>query len=361
MIDRAPRIAHVGHVAARWTAVAGMLLLSACATAPVAPFTVNVPADVADGRGRFTEIYCAVLEQHGADLPDNRSCEEALSHVASSPPGTGQPVDLGPSRLRLAARTVSGIGYACLEEWLQAPTTPRDQLAKFGYDMQMVEVDALSGTAKNAGQIRDAIMSMPQPAGPPNVVLLGYSKGAADALDAVVRYPELQQRVVALVSIAGAVGGSPLANDAKQQDAEFFRHWPHATCDSGDGGAVESLRPDVRKAWLAGNKLPSGIRYYSVVTLPDRERISLAVEPSYKKLAKVDVRNDGQVIYYDQIIPGSTLVGFLNADHWAVGVPIGRAHDVIGSAVVNHNDYPREALLEALMRYVEEDLSAARR
>ena len=349
------------HVAVRWTAVTGALLLSACATAPVAPFTVDVPVGVTDGRGRFTEIFCAVLKEHGADLPDNRSCEEALSHVASPPPGTGKPVDLGQSRRQLAARVVPGIGYSCFVEWLQAPTTPRDHLAKFGYDMQMVDVDALSGTAKNASQVRDAIMAMPKPAGPPNVVLFGYSKGSPDALDAVVRYPELQQRVAAFVSIAGAVGGSPLAYDAKQQQADILKHWPKAKCDSGDGGAVESLRPDVRKAWLAANTLPSTIRYYSVVTLPDRERVSRAVAPTHKKLAKIDLRNDGQVIYSDQIIPGSTLVGFLNADHWAVVVPIDRAHNVIGNTVVNHNDYPREALLEALLRYVEEDLSMPRR
>jgi hypothetical protein len=124
---------------------------------------------------------------------------------------------------------------------------------------------------------------------------------------------------------------------------------------------VAALRPDVRKAWLAANKLPAGIRYYSLVTLPDRDRISRAVEPTYAKLARIDPRNDGQVIYSDQIIPGSTLVGFLNADHWAVFVPIDRAHGVIGSTVVNHNDYPREALFEALLRYVEEDLAIARR
>ena len=348
-------------VAARWTALTSALLLNACATAPDAPFTVDVPPGVIDGRGRFTEIYCAVLKEHGTDLPDNRSCEEALSHVASPPPGTGKPVDLGQSRRQLAARVVPGIGYSCFVEWLQEPTTPRDHVAKFGYDMQMVDVDALSGTATNARQIREAIMAMPKPAGPPNVVLFGYSKGAPDALDAVARYPELQQRVAALVSIAGAVGGSPLANDAKQQQADILKHWPKARCDSGDGGAVESLRPDVRKAWLAANTLPSTIRYYSVVTLPDRERISRAVAPTYKKLARIDLRNDSQVIYSDQIIPGSTLVGFLNADHWAVVVPIDRAHDVIGNTVVNHNDYPREALLEALLRYVEEDLSAQRR
>jgi len=150
------------------------------------------------------------------------------------------------------------------------------------------------------------------------IVLFGYSK---DALDAVARYRELQQRVVALVCIAGPVGGSPLANAAKQQQADILRHWPKADCDSGDGRAVA---------------------------------------PTYKNFASIDPRNDSQVICSDQNIPGSTLFGFLNVDHWAVVVPIDRAHNVIGSTVVNQNDYPREALLEALLRYVEEDLSASR-
>jgi pimeloyl-ACP methyl ester carboxylesterase len=339
-------------------ALALALLLSACATAPVTDYTVEVPAGVTDGRARFAEIFCSVLKERGDTLPDHRPCEDALSHVADSPQGSGKPVDLGQSQRHLVVAMVPGIGYACIAPWLQPPTTARENLEKSGYALRLIDVDALSGTAKNAGQVRAAIMAMPNEAGPTRIVLFGYSKGTPDVLEAVVRYPELQQRVAAVVSIAGAVGGSPLANDAKQGQADLLRHWPKARCDSGDGGAVESLRPEVRKMWLAQNPLPAAIRYYSVVTLPDPGRISNIVEPTYRKLAKIDPRNDSQVIYSDQIIPGSTLVGFLNADHWAVNVPIGRAHAVIGSTLVNHNDYPREALLEALLRYVEEDLSA---
>jgi hypothetical protein len=337
------------------------LMLNACATAPVTDFTIDVPAGVTDGRARFTETFCSVLNERGASLPDNRPCAEALSHVADSPPGTGRPVELGPSQRHLVAAMVPGIGYACIAAWLQPPDTAREHLAKFGYGLQAVDVDALSGSARNAGQVRDAIMALPPDPGPPRVVLFGYSKGTPDILEAVVRYPELQQRVVAVVSIAGAVGGSPLADDASQGQANLMVHWPKAQCDPGDGGAVESLRTDVRKKWLADNRLPPGIRYYSVVTLPDRDRISSIVTPTYRKLAKIDPRNDSQMIYSDQIIPGSTLVGFLNADHWAVAVPIDRAHGMIGSTFVNHNDYPREALLESLLRYVEEDLSAGGR
>lgn len=334
------------------------LLLSACATAPVTGYAVEVPPGVTDGRARFAEIFCSVLNERGDRLPDNRPCEDALSHVTGSPQGNGRPVDLGQSQRHLLAAMVPGIGYACIAAWLQPPTTARENLEKFGYAMRLIDVDALSGTAKNASQVRGAIMAMPSEAGPPRIVLFGYSKGTPDVLEAVVRYPELQQRVAAVVSIAGAVGGSPLANDARQGQAELLKHWPKARCDSGDGGAVESLRPELRKNWLARNPLPAAVRYYSVVTLPDPGRISNIVAPTYRKLAKIDPRNDSQVIYSDQIIPGSTLVGFLNADHWAVNVPIDRAHAVIGSTLVNHNDYPREALLEALLRYVEEDLSA---
>jgi hypothetical protein len=81
------------------------------------------------------------------------------------------------------------------------------------------------------------------------------------------------------------------------------------------------------------------------------------LKSSYRKLARIDARNDSQVIFYDQVIPGSGLMGFVNADHWALAVPIARSHTTIGAVLVTQNAYPREALLEALLRFVEEDLS----
>ncbi|MBK7904078.1 MAG: hypothetical protein IPJ97_14890 [Proteobacteria bacterium] len=72
--------------------------------------------------------------------------------------------------------------------------------------------------------------------------------------------------------------------------------------------------------------MPAGIRLYSLVTLPDADRVSEALVPTHWKLAQIDPRNDGQVVYSDQIVPDATLLGFLNADHWAVVMPIGRSH-----------------------------------
>jgi hypothetical protein len=343
------------------------LVLAGCAASPLVPFSTDTPplilvpaaqAGVHDQRGRFREIYCAVLAARASEVPDPRPCDDALTALGSEPAGSGRPVPLGASSRHLVAALVPGIGYECFARWLQPPGTARAHVRKYGYDLVAIKVDALSGTTRNARQIRDALLAMETAPGAPRLVLVGYSKGTPDVLEALVNHPEIRDRVAAVVSIAGAVGGSPLANDAEQYQAELLRHFPGAACDSGDGGGVASLRPAIRRAWLAQNPLPSSIPMYSVVALPRPERISSILRGTADKLSMIDGRNDSQMIFYDEIIPGSTLLGYLNADHWAVVVPIARSHDTIASLFVTENAYPREALLEAVLRFVEEDLAA---
>jgi dienelactone hydrolase len=340
-------------------------MLGGCASQPLVPFSPDTPplalvpaaqAGVVDHRGRFREVFEAVLEAHGRALPDYRPCDEALSRVGTEPAGTGRAVDLEPSRRHLVAALVPGLGYECFEKWLDSPGTVAAHLRTQGFDQILIRVDALSGTTNNARQIRDALMAMPAESGPPRLVLIGYSKGAPDILEALVTYPEIRGRVAAVVSAAGAVGGSPLAIDAEQYQADMLRHFPGADCKSGDGGGVASLRPDVRRKWLADNPLPAELPYYSLVAFPRPDRISQFLQSSYRKLASVDGRNDSQVIFYDAVIPGSTLVGYLNADHWAIALPIARSHKTVGDLFVTQNAYPREALLEAVLRFVEESL-----
>ena len=239
--------------------------------------------------------------------------------------------------------------------------TVQTHVQQFGYEMHIVKVDALSSSTNNARQIRDAIVAMGPESAKPRIVLIGYSKGAPDILEAVVSYPEIRSRIAAVVSAAGSIGGSPLANDATQSQLEILKHWPDAKCTVGDGGALESMRPAIRKSWLAENPLPKGIPYYSLVTYPHPDRISSILNSSYNKLSKADARNDSQVLFYDQVIPGSTLIAYVNADHWALAVPVARAHSTIGSIFVDQNDYPREALLEAILRFVEEELATSAR
>ncbi len=339
------------------TVLCAAALAAGCATRPSSELTVGIPDGVPDGRGRVSEIFCTVLEERGDSLPDYRPCSEALTPVADSPHGDGRPVTLGYSEKRLVGGLVGGIGFGCIIDWLTPPVHARDYLRPLGYDLRVINVDALSGSTHNARQIRDAIMAMPPEEGPPRLVLLGYSKGAPDILEAVVGFPEIHERIAAIVSVSGAVGGSPAADDASEYVADLFSRLPGSDCDKGDDEAVSSLRTDVRRKWLATHVLPTGLRYYSVVTLPEPGNVSWILKPSYHKLSKLDPRNDSQVLYADQIIPGSTLLAFLNADHWAAVLPIDRSHPFIGATFVNRNAYPRNALLEAILRFIEEDLA----
>ena len=347
--------------------VAVVAFASACSTRPLLPYSqdstplVLVPvaqAGVLDQRGRFREIFCSILESRESTLPDYLSCDDALTRVGIEPNGIGKMVELGRSEHKLIAVIVPGVGWDCFSDWMDLQESARNHIRQFGYEQVILEVDSLSSTKNNARQIRNAIMEMESISDEPNLVLIGYSKGAPDILEAVVTYPEIHKRIAAVISAAGAVGGSPLANNAKQSQLELLKHWPGARCIAGDGGAMESLRPSARKAWLAKNPLPQDIPYYSLVTYPKPERISSVLKSNYNKLSRVDARNDSMLLFYDQIIPGSTLLGYVNADHWALAAPIARSHPTIGDMFVDQNNYPREALLEALLRLVEEELTA---
>jgi len=342
-----------------------LLLVTACSGKPLNPWTQDAPpqamvpvadAGIDDQRGRFREIYCEVLESRSEEWADYRPCDQALTRVGQEPQGTGAPVNLGKSQRNILMLVVPGVGWECIQGWLNLDSSIQRLLGSFGYEADLVDVDGLSSSTNNARQISDHINELPPAPVDQEIVLIGYSKGSPDILEAIVSYPELRGRVAAVVSVAGAVGGSPLANMAEQKDLDILRHFPSSTCSAGDGGAIESLRPSTRRTWLADHPLPPEIPYYSLVTYPHPDRMSSVLNGSYRKLSKVDARNDSQVIYYDQMIPNSTLLGFVNADHWAVAVPISRSHTFLGKTFVDKNDYPREALFEAVLRFVEEDL-----
>ena len=124
--------------------------LAACASKPLVPYSTDTPplvlvpaasAAVTDKRARFREIYCAILEAR-TELPDHRPCEDALTRVGKEPAGMGRPVDLGPSRQHLVAAVVPGLGWECLEPWLEPAGTVARHLRQYGYDQVMIKVDA---------------------------------------------------------------------------------------------------------------------------------------------------------------------------------------------------------------------------
>ena len=344
------------------------MLLASCA-GPAAgpalhdtPSTVLLPAGkagVTDGRGRFREIYCAIRHDHGGALPNDRPCQDsaALWRLPDEPPASGRPVRLGQSRAGLMVVMVPGLLAECIAGLSTVFEDARANLEAQGYRTGYIQTRGRQNAETNAEILRDALSAMPTGL---RIVLVTHSKGTVDAMAALVAYPELSARVVAVVSVAGAVNGSPLADIVPQALAELAESTTLADCPPGSGvEAVDSLRRSARLAWLAAHDLPRGVRTYSLAAFAGPDDMSAALLPFYRILAQVEPRNDGLVIASDAVIPGSTLLGHPNADHLAVAMPFAANTPVLAATMMTRNDYPRAVLLEAALRYVEEDLSSA--
>jgi hypothetical protein len=341
------------------------LLTVSCGSEPLlddaepTPPLVLVPAEqagIVDQRGRFREIFCALSADHGADLPDHRPCEDALHRLLGEAAGDGRAVSLGPARIGLRLVIVPGLAAQCFGELALPLRFAARHARHLGYEVSWLDVDGLSSSSTNAAKIRAAILGMDEAADRP-IVLLGYSKGMSDVLEASVD-PEVAARVSAIVSLDGAVNGSPLADKASEALLDALGYLPGLSCEPGDRGAVRSLRRGTRMAWLAMHPLPPAIRYYSVAGYAAPSDVSAVLRPAYDSLAQIDPRNDSQLLFYDQIVPGSTLLGYLNADHWAVAMPIVQ-ESVLAEPFVDHNAFPRAILLEAVLKQIEEDLIGA--
>lgn len=351
---------------ARLSSLLVLSILWACATEPATPYTLAtsplafLPADgagVGDQRGRFREILCAVDEAHGRALPEYRPCDEILHRFTDEPAGTGEPVHLGPARSKLRVAVVAGLGAECFGAFVAAFPYALEHLQGFGYQTASITVDGLSSSTNNGRQVKEAVVALDL-APDERLVLVGYSKGTPDILEGLATYPELAQRVAAVVSVSGSVNGSPLADDAPESILALLEYLPGSECGAGDGGAVDSLKPSTRRDFARTHELPETVRYYSLASFAQREQVSLGLRGSYDDLAEIDPRNDSQLLFYDQIIAGGALLGFVNADHWAVALPISRDRPVLAATVINRNEFPREVLLEAIVRHVEEQLLA---
>jgi hypothetical protein len=327
-------------------------------TEPTPPLSL-VPATqagVVDQRGRFREIFCALSADHGADLPDHRPCELALHELLDESPADRRPVSLGRARLGLRLVIVPGLAAQCFGDLALPLRYAARHVEQLGYEVSWINVDGLSSSTRNAEEIAAAILGMEDAPDRP-IVLPGYSKGMSDALEASID-PEVAARVSAIVGLGGAVNGSPLADKASAALLEALAFLPGLACDSGDRGALRSLRRNTRVGWLATHRLPPSVRYYSVVSYAAPSGVSVVLRPAYDDLSLIDPRNDSQLLFYDQIVPGSTLLAYVNADHFAVAMPIVR-ESLLAEPFVDHNAFPREILLEAILKQIEEDLIAS--
>ena len=351
----------------RWLVLASCTMLSACASFPqpgelratAAPYPGGPPPAALDGRARYRQIYCDLVGRRTEATPATAYCEDLIWRLRDEAAPAANPAELPVLATRLRIFVVSGAFSDC-----RAPATVpfEEAIARLnaqGTRIAPVMVSGRSGAAHNARQIADTLRSANLTADD-QVVLVGYSKGTIDILEFLAAFPQDAQPVVAVVSVAGAVQGSPLADDADWWYRTFFAQAFPGTCDPGDGQVLHSLRPATRQAWFESHALPERVAYFSLAAFTTEEHLSHGLKPAWRSLARHDERNDGQVLASDAIIPGSTLLGYVNADHWDVAISLEDQMPQL-SRRDSARALPRSELLLAALLYVSESLALSGR
>jgi len=341
------------------------VLVAGCASIPGADeFRSGVAAlpdaalngPVTDGRARFREIFCDVARRNAHVTQDDLLCDSLLWRLADEPAAGASSVPPMAVDSRLRVFVVTGAFSDCFGPDALPYRSGIARMTGAGYRIETIEVSGRSSAGHNARQIADALRAA-SPAESDRILLMGYSKGAIDILEFLDEYPDLAARVSAVVSIAGAVMGTPLAEKGEWFYRKALADTFAARCDPGDGGVLESLDPTVRRRWLADHPLPRHIAYLSLAAFTTREHLAHGLLPFWKMLAPFDPRNDGQILIGDAVIPGATLLGYANADHWSIALRIENELPHL-AARSSGDQFPQDDLLEALVLFAAEALAA---
>ncbi len=350
-------------------AVAGLigtaLLLSGCASFPSSAEYVQSraylgPADGAgvrrDARAEFRRVFCTVADsgQHGTS--GDNDCDDYLWRLDDEP-SAADPHRLPALSPNLRVFIVGGAFSDCFGDASVAFGKGIARLAAAGSRITVVPISGRSSAYLNASRIA-ATYAQQDPDDDELVVLIGYSKGTVDILHFLERYPATSRSVDAVISVSGPVRGSEAARRGAWLYDTLLANRFAGMCDPGDGGVVDSLKPQYLEAWLDDHELPEHVRYYTLSAFTTREHMARGLVPTYRTLARLDPRNDGQVTLEEGLVPGSVLLGYANTDHWGLAIDIEDELEFF-AARPDQRRFPREVLFEALLRFVSGDFDHA--
>ena len=215
---------------------------------------------------------------------------------------------------------------------------------------------------------------------PGDVILVGYSKGAADALTMLVERPDLAGRVKALYCWGGAIGGSYLADDI--YDAIKDVEVPLGVISDSLKAVLRALFPLIRldgvtdrldeydvKGALGDLTTTERARFLAehaeaidalCVPIFNITAATSALEVPYFQMQgylqirnhpEGDPDNDMQLTQAQarMTIPMATDLAVLRAHHWDISYDAFPIHLRMGSANLDHR-FPREAALTAILQ-----------
>ncbi|HSQ69190.1 MAG TPA: hypothetical protein VLM41_03835 [Steroidobacteraceae bacterium] len=334
-------------------------LLAGCTATPVDPYGPTTPpavlatladAGVRDLRAPYREAVCRRLAQHGND------CDDILLRLSGE--GTVPAAAASPAAVDLAERyrvvMVPGFFAECFAVLAHTFADVERELGRQGYSVSHMQVPGRRSTAHNAAELARQFSELASDARP--IIVFAHSKGLLDTLEFIAGHPAASRQIAAVVSVAGAANGSPLADQLLTSYQRFVAGTPWPGCETGDGAEIDDLRRDVRLEWWYRNRAAIDVPVFSLVAAPRPERVSPGTLSTYRSLAEIDPRNDGKLIWYDQIVPGGYLLGYVNADHWTIAIPV--AEELPPLARWFPDEVPRTALAEAAIELIDRTLDA---
>lgn len=298
--------------------------------------------DETDVSSEFGDMFCTVLAQNNPDGGKWGGCGDYLQK-----PGKTN-VKLPELRTNYRLLVVPGIMNTCIAD-IPAYAQAREELEKkYGLTSQILSVPN-DGSEANAKLIAEHILNETRGEDKRPFIVLGYSKGTPDLQVMLATEPEARKHVAAFISVAGASGGSPIADSIPGMVEKYGGHTSRATCKGDMTQGMNSLRREVRQRFLSTYPHPF-VPTYSLPAVLTEEMMKQGGALSTNAILSTHDRfHDGQVLKSDATIPESKYLGTALGDHLGVALAFDTAK---GGA----QTYPRAALLEAALRFVMEDL-----
>jgi hypothetical protein len=324
-------------------------LLTGCASgplpvAPVMPATL-VPVDAEHNRVKdFARVFCSTLTHLKTNAGRSWGrCEQYLE-VAEAPAEQGEIV----SSYRFLL--VGGFGGDCFRDVRAFSTSIAHLHEAHRLDVEYFAVPPFGPSSENGRSIARHIDEefVADPAH--RYVLIGYSKGAADLLEALRMLDAPKTKVAAIVTIAGTIGGTWVPEDFGTL-MQPTQPWVAPGCPVNIRDGLQSLPRDVRQRFLRETPVP--VPAYSITASSGLESTSKALRASWRRLSVYAVEQDGQMIGWEAVLPNATYLGAARADHWAIALPF--EESATSFKDIDRNHFPRDALLESIVRFVSAD------
>lgn len=265
----------------------------------------------------------------------------ALASVSVSGGRSAGPLEPPPEARDFTYLWVPGLLGNPGQEYL----TPNvNALKALGLDSAIVwSIDTVGTSAKNAAILAGLLADRPKP-----VVLIGHSKGAVDAADALTLYPQARRKVRKFVAIQAPYLGSPMADFYFSTGPTRWWLRNMAQRAGGDPAAIEELTTARRAAFAREHPFPAEeVETYSFVSSVRRWRTVFGLSRAVIRL-RTGLASDGLICPEHAVLPGSRVVRLPEADHLDVTLPPCRGW----RGWFQSRDWSAPAFAQALVRFL---------